>query len=302
MNLVYTEEEKLGLKEIGDQPMNLYDQLRALQTIDHAYSEWAQYRKDLTSILIQYAKGSKRIALFGAGRCNDIDLNRLLEVFEEIILIDKDLEAMQEGIKQQNVIKTSSIQLQKADFVGIEEHDYRLYAERLVKEIRRKGMATRADEVAEIALEQLEQLFQKAMHTPLCFEDLSYDTAIVIGVHSQLLSMLEWIWSVILQTIQQDEMRVRNYIIKMNRIFVTRLNEAIIRGAKHRIIMGCEKSRVGRKGTVQGAIQALIDLQKQQEEGKLELCESTMLSWPFHKAQSITYEMLIQSLDKNEGR
>lgn len=278
--------------------MNLYDQLRGLQKIDHAYSEWAQYRKDLTSVIIQYAKDSKRIALFGAGRCNDIDLNRLLEAFEEIILLDKDLEGMKEGIKQQNVIRASSIQLQRTEFLGIEDEDYRLYAERLIDEIRKKGMKTRASELAEVALEQLAHLFQKAMDTSLCFKELSYDTAVVIGVHSQLLSMLEWIWSVMLQTIQQDETKVRNYIIEMNEIFVTRLNEAVINGAKHRIIMGCEKTRIGREGTVQGAVQALYDLQKRQEEGKLHFCESIELSWPFHKAESIEYQMVIQNLEK----
>lgn len=280
--------------------MNLYDQLRILQTIDHAYSEWAQYRKDLTSLLIQYAKGSKRIALFGAGRCNDIDLNSLLEAFEEIILIDKDLEAMKEGIKQQHVIKASSIQLQKIDFLGIEEEDYRFYADCLIREIRKKGMRTNVDELAEVALEQLEKLFQKAMSTPLSFEALSYDTAIAIGVHSQLLSMLEWIWSIMLQTIQQDEIRVRNYIVEMNEIFVTRLNEAIIEGSKHKVIIGCEKARIGKEGTIQGAIQALRDLKKRQEEGTLYMSGSSEINWPFHKAQSIEYKMLIQSMEKNK--
>ena len=280
--------------------MNLYDQLRTLQTIDHAYNEWAQYRKDLTSLLIQYAKGSKKIALFGAGRCNDIDLNRLVEAFEEIILIDKDLEAMTEGIKQQHVIKASSIQLQKIDFLGIEEDDYRFYADCLIREIRKKGMRTNIDELAEVALEQLEKLFQKAMGTALSFEALSYDTAIAIGVHSQLLSMLEWIWSIMLQTIQQEETRVRSYIVKMNEVFVRRLNDAIIESARHKVIMGCEEARIGKEGTIQGAIQTLWDLQKRQEEGELYLCESTHLNWPFHKAQSIEYKMLIQSMEKNK--
>lgn len=281
--------------------MNLYDQLRALQKMDHAYSEWAQYRSALTSTVIEYAKGSKTIALFGAGQCNDIDLNRLLEVFEEIILIDKDLQAMKEGIKKQNVTKRASIQLRKVDFVGIEDEDYRLYAERLINEIRKKGMATCSNELAEMTLKQLDYLFQKAINTPISFEDLSYDTAVIIGVHSQLLSMLEWIWAIMLQTIQQDETRVRNYIIEMNRIFTARLNEAVIRGAKDKIIIGCEKARVGKEGTIQGAVQALEDLKERQKNGKLHLCERIEIEWPFHTAQAITYKMLIQSLEKSNS-
>lgn len=278
--------------------MNLYDKLRALQRIDHAYSEWAQYRKDLTEVIVRYAKGSESIAVFGAGQCNDIDLNKLIESFNEVILLDKEVGAMKEGIKQQKVINSSAIQIQRADFVGIEDEDYRYYADFLISEIRKKGMQTNVNELAEIALEQLEVLYTKVMNTPLCFGKVQYDTAVVIGVHSQLISMLEWIWSVILHTIQQDEARVRNKIIEMNRFFVTRFNQAVISGARHKIIMGCEKARVGKEGTVQGAIQALEDLKERQEKGTLYLGESSEITWPFHKAQCIEYKMLIQSMEK----
>ena len=279
--------------------MNLYDQLRALQTLDHAYTEWTQYREDLTDTIIQYAKGSKKVAIFGAGPCNDIDLNKLVGVFEEIILLDKDVQAMKKGIKQQNVKKESAIQLHRIDLVGIEDEDYRSYAACLIREIRKKGMKTDIHEFAEFALEQLACLFQKAMQTPLSFETLSYETAVVVGLHSQLLSMLEWIWSIMLQTIQQDEISVRNRIIEMNEVFVKRLNDVIIEGTTHNMIIGCEKARKRRVGTIQGAIQALDDVQKRQEEGTLHLCAKSELSWPFHKAKGIEYEMVIQSLKKS---
>lgn len=81
--------------------MNIYDQLRSLQVINNAYNEWESYRRELTEIIMKYAKESESIAIFGAGRCNDIDLRRLSECFSEIILFDKDLEAMKEGLYQQ---------------------------------------------------------------------------------------------------------------------------------------------------------------------------------------------------------
>lgn len=279
--------------------MNIYDQLRTLQVINNAYNEWEHYRHELTEIIIKYAKGNESIAIFGAGRCNDIDLNRLSGYFNEVILFDKDLEAMKEGLYQQKVEMMPNIKIKVTDFVGIDDADYRIYGDTLISEIRKKGMRTNACELAEVALDQLEVLYTKAMNTPIDFGVQAYDTAVVVGVHSQLISMLEWIWSVMLQTIKQDERSVRNKIIEMNDAFVTRLNNAVIDGVRNRIIMGCEEARIGREGTVQGAVQALGDLKRRQEKGEINRCEALKIKWPFHRSQGIEYEMSIQIIDKN---
>ena len=106
--------------------MNIYDQLRTLQVINNAYNEWEHYRHELTEIIIKYAKGSESIAIFGSGRCNDIDLNRLSRYFNEVILFDKDLEAMKEGLYQQKVEMMPNIKIKVTDFVGIDDADYRV--------------------------------------------------------------------------------------------------------------------------------------------------------------------------------
>ena len=279
--------------------MNIYDQLRTLQVINNAYHEWEHYRHELTEIIIKYAKGSESIAIFGSGRCNDIDLNRLSRYFNEVILFDKDLEAMKEGLYQQKVEMMPNIKIKVTDFVGIDDADYRVYGDILISEIRKKGMRTNVCDLAEVALDQLEVLYKKAMNTPIDFGVQAYDTAVVVGVHSQLISMLEWIWSVMLQTIKQDERSVRKKIIEMNEAFVARFNYAVIRGARNRIIMGCEEARVGKEGTVQGAIQALGDLKRRQEKGEINRCETLKIKWPFHRSQGIEYQMSIQIIDKN---
>lgn len=281
--------------------MNIYDQLRTLQVINNAYHEWEHYRHELTEIIIKYAKGSESIAIFGAGRCNDIDLNRLSGYFHEVILFDKDLEAMKEGLYQQKVEMVPNIKIKVTDFVGIDDADYRVYGDTLISEIRKKGMRTNVCELAEVALDQLEVLYRKAMNTPIHFGIQAYDTAVVVGVHSQIISMLEWIWSVMLQTIKQDERSVRNKIIEMNETFVTRFNDAVISGARNRIIMGCEEARVGKEGTIQGAIQALGDLKRRQEKGQINRCEVMEIKWPFHRNQGIEYKMSIQIINKNNS-
>lgn len=287
--------KKMGARRL----MNIYDQLRTLQVINNAYHEWEHYRHELTEIIIKCARGSESIAIFGAGRCNDIDLNRLSGYFNEVILFDKDLEAMKEGLYQQKVEMIPNIKIKVMDFVGIDDADYREYADALISEIRKKGMRTNVCELAEVALNKLEVLYRKAMNTPIHFGIQAYDTAVVVGVHSQIISMLEWIWSVMLQTIKQDERSVRNKIIEMNEKFVTRFNDAVISGARNRIIMGCEEARVGKEGTVQGAIQALGDLKRRQEKGQINRCEVMEIKWPFHRSQGIEYKMSIQIINKN---
>lgn len=278
--------------------MNIYDQLRNLQVIDNAYSEWEGYRHHLTEIIMKYAQGSESIAIFGAGRCNDIDLARLSEYFREVILFDKDQEAMKEGLNQQEVEGITNIKMKVADFVGITDADYRAYADTLIREIRKKGMRTNCNELAEVALEQLDMLYTKAMSIPIDFGIGAYDYGVAIGVHSQLISMLEWIWSIMLQTIKQDEEGVRGKIIEMNEVLVTRFNQAVIKGARNKIMMGCEEARVGKEGTVQGAIQALDDLKKRQINGEINIGEALTIKWPFHRSQGIQYKVCLQIINK----
>ena len=278
--------------------MNIYDQLRNLQIINNAYNEWESYRRDLTKIIIKYAEGSKSIAIFGAGRCNDIELARLSEYFNEVILFDKDQEAMIEGLKQQKVETISNIKIKVMDFVGITDADYRAYGDTLISEIRKKGVGTNCHDLAEVALKQLDTLYTKAKSTPIEFGTESYDYGVAIGVHSQLISMLEWIWSLMLQTIQQDEVSVRNKIIEMNEVLVTRFNHAIIKGARNKIIMGCEEVRIGKEGTVQGAIQALNDLKRRQVNGEINIDEAVAIKWPFNKSQGIQYRVSLQVINK----
>lgn len=278
--------------------MNIYDQLRKLQVIENAYSEWESYRQDLTEMIIRHGQGSQSIGIFGAGPCNDIDLRALSKYFNEVILFDKDEDAMKEGIYKQQVDKIPHIRMKVVDFVGISDVDYRNYGDVLIREVRKKGMQTNSFDLAAVALEQLEVLYRKAMSIPIDFGINTYDYGVVIGVHSQLISMLEWIWSVILQTIKQEELSVRNKIIEMNETFVTRFNDGIIRGARDRIIMGCEEARIGKEGTVQGAIQGLNDLKRRQANNEIDITEKRDMNWPFHRSQGIEYKVALQVINK----
>lgn len=47
--------------------------------IDGAEKRWKAYRNDLTEYVVKDAKQGEKVLVIGAGACDDLDLERLLE-------------------------------------------------------------------------------------------------------------------------------------------------------------------------------------------------------------------------------
>ncbi|MBE6021782.1 MAG: hypothetical protein E7231_00955 [Cellulosilyticum sp.] len=272
--------------------MNLYDQLLQLQVIPNAYSEWKEYREDLTDYIISHLEWNQSVAIVGIGRGNDIDLEALLPYVKKLILIDKDEQALLAASKQYHLTGKSKVELISQDLLGLNAEDYRRYAERLVGELRKKGMNTSMEVLLEVAIQEFNQLVSKMKLISLGYK--VYDVTIAIGLHSQLLSMIEWIWQVVLQTIGKQDTTLRTAIIELTPQVICAFHEQLIEATKSKLIIGCELGRKNRTGTVQGAIQGLEDLTEQRKLGKLGRVEETILEWPFNRASDIVYNMLIQ--------
>ncbi len=276
--------------------MNIYDQLLKLQVIPSAWEEWTAYRHEITAYIIAHCENKKEVTILGAGRCNDIDLKLLLNHFDQVILVDMDLEAMQTGLMNQGLQNEHRIRLEVADFVGISPDDYRHFANTLVCKVREKGLATSMEELTQVALEALERLEAQVMGSSLQLD--LYVNTVVIGVHSQLISMLDWIWQSILQTLGQEEQSVRQKIMTMNTSVVKRFNEALMSSTQCRMIIGYEIERAGRAGAVQGAVQGAIDFKQRVAKQEVALLGFTQMDWPFAKSQGILYHMGIFTLER----
>lgn len=279
--------------------MNLYDQLLSLQIIEGAYENWRVYRSALTDYILLSGKGEKSLAILGAGSCNDLDLKRLSEQFEVIYLIDRSQQGMRDALEKYNLVDSPKIILKEQDFVGITAEQYRHYADTLVWKIRERGKQTHLDELAGVALSLLQAFKNQISQSELALGSSCYDVVVAVGVHSQLISMLDWIWQVMMQTLgcEQSELAqmIRNEIIEMNSLCVERFDLALIKAAKKQVIMGLETERVGRIGSVQGAIQALQHLDSLKEKGQVEKIKEAYVLWPFQVAQGVSYQMKIQS-------
>ena len=276
--------------------MNLYDQLVELQNIPKAYEKWTAYREEITHYLIEQAYSNREIAIFGAGYCNDMDLGLLVSYFEKVYLLDQDEKAMREALKQYGLAKHPRIELKCTNFTGIYEDDLRDYADALVKEVRRRGMATNVNEFAACACNLLKAFEEKIIENKLVFD--TYENTVILGVHSQLLNMLEWIYSVILQTIGKEEQSVRQKIVRLNDLAVEKLNSVIVMSTKQHMIMGCEETRIGQIGSIQGALQAIVDMAKRKDKEEVKLLDETYMLWPLHEEANKCYRMRIQTLKK----
>jgi len=77
--------------------------------------DWALYaphRARFTDALASATETTGgRLCLLGAGHCNDVDLERLAEVFSEIHLVDIDTAALREAASRQNVAVRSRLHL-----------------------------------------------------------------------------------------------------------------------------------------------------------------------------------------------
>lgn len=272
--------------------MNLYDQLLALQEIPNAFTSWAGYRQALTSYMINELDEPGEVLILGVGQSNDIQLNQLMPYVKRLILWDKEEQAISKAIERYGLEGHPQVKCIGKDLLGLGAQDYREYADELIQFVQLKGMQTDVEALKDVGLKALQKLTGKIKVTPL--GDKAYDTIIMIGLHSQLLSMMNWIWQVILQTLQKEEMTVSTWIMALNYQIITEVHQVLIRAARKQLITGCEIERVGRVGTVQGALQGLQDLQRLREIGCLEKKSELQLIWPFNMAQNVSYKMAIQ--------
>ncbi len=280
--------------------MNLYDQLTKLQVIEKAFIEWQTYRESLTSYIMKQLPNESEVALWGAGRCNDLDLEVLAKKCESIWLIDKNEEAMRNALKQYGLEENKKIKIKVYDFTGIKEQVYKDYADILVSEVRKKGLQTNIEELANRAISILDEVADCLKHNPIDISQICCDYTVMIGVHSQLIMMFDWIWQVILQTLEREEERVRQRVIALNEEVVKRVNGSLWKSTRKQCIIGCEVGRIGRVGTIQGAIQALEHIEELVGQGHMKRTDIIHIEWPFNQSQGINYQMEIQTLEINK--
>ncbi|MEO0375389.1 MAG: hypothetical protein AAF329_12350 [Cyanobacteria bacterium P01_A01_bin.17] len=76
----------------------------------NAWDVFADHRDRVTSLLMQGADDS-RLCILGAGNCNDLDLQTLVQFHREVHLVDIDTNALDKGVARQNLVNHSRLYL-----------------------------------------------------------------------------------------------------------------------------------------------------------------------------------------------
>ena len=264
---------------------SLYDQLLKLQQIPHAYEHWKAYRAALTEFIVQHTCKGTSVIVIGAGECNDFDLYRMAQHFSKVTLLGRNDTAMYAGLGKQDPM-LRNVYVVKADLLGISDASYRTMDDVLLQEIHKQLRSKRMDARAfeQLFLAQMQTALQCRKPDPLIQRGATADYVICCGVHSQLLSMFPQMAGIYHRYMDFDISGIYRAIKATNTVITRELNIRLMQMAKFGIFLGLEKCRAGIDGGIEGASQALRDI----EQSNVPIaCETTLL-WPFDQSQKKT--------------
>lgn len=212
--------------------MRYLDRLIASEVLPNAYKEWRGYRQKLTDFIEEncVAEGGCKpvLAIWGAGRSNDIDLARLAERFK-LVLIDRDAEGLVQACKTYGLEKTDVICVD-LPFWNVELETYEMF-EALLAE----------GEEAEIVIEHLKQVAFDNSHRVLPDIGRRFDYSVCVGLHSQLNAKFAGLLYMYRENYDEEELQmIENAIRALNEAAVTRTNDVIYMLTEKLMVFGLE--------------------------------------------------------------
>lgn len=238
--------------------MRYLDRLIASEVLPNAYKEWRGYRQKLTDFIEEncVAEGGCKpvLAIWGAGRSNDIDLARLAERFK-LVLIDRDAEGLAQACKAYGLEETDAICVD-LPFWNVELETYEMF-EALLAE----------GEEAEIVIEHLKQVAFDNSHRVLPEIGRRFDYSVCVGLHSQLNARFAGLLYMYRENYDEEELQmIENAIRALNEAAVTRTNDVIYMLTEKLMVFGLEWAVVN-----ESAMDQWENLVPEEIEGVLQL-------------------------------
>lgn len=262
--------------------MRYLDRLIASEVLPNAYKEWRGYRQKLTDFIEEncVAEGGCKpvLAIWGAGRSNDIDLARLAERFK-LVLIDRDAEGLAQACKTYGLEKTDAICVD-LPFWNVELETYEMF-EALLAE----------GEEAEIVIEHLKQVAFDNSHRVLPDIGRRFDYSVCVGLHSQLNARFAGLLYMYRENYDEEELQmIENAIRALNEAAVTRTNDVIYMLTEKLMVFGLEWAVVNESAMdqwenlvpegIEGALQLHHDI-GMHKDFDIRIEAERRLFWPF---------------------
>lgn len=262
--------------------MRYLDRLIASEVLPNAYKEWRGYRQKLTDFIEEncVAEGGCKpvLAIWGAGRSNDIDLARLAERFK-LVLIDRDVEELAQACKAYGLEETDAICVD-LPFWNVELETYEMF-EALLAE----------GEEAEIVIEHLKQVVFDNSHRVLPEIGRRFDYSVCVGLHSQLNARFAGLLYMYRENYDEEELQmIENAIRALNEAAVTRTNDVIYMLTEKLMVFGLEWAVVNESAMdqwenlvpeeIEGALQLRHDI-GMHKDFDIRIEAERRLFWPF---------------------
>jgi hypothetical protein len=262
--------------------MRYLDRLIASEVLPNAYKEWRGYRQKLTDFIEEncVAEGGRKpvLAIWGAGRSNDIDLARLAERFK-LVLIDRDAEELAQACKAYGLEETDAICVD-LPFWNVELETYEMF-EALLAE----------GEEAEIVIEHLKQVAFDNSHRVLPEIGRRFDYSVCVGLHSQLNARFAGLLYMYRENYDEEELQmIENAIRALNEAAVTRTNDVIYMLTEKLMVFGLEWAVVNESAMdqwenlvpeeIEGALQLRHDI-GMHKDFDIRIEAERRLFWPF---------------------
>ena len=262
--------------------MRYLDRLIASEVLPNAYKEWRGYRQKLTDFIEEncVAEGGCKpvLAIWGAGRSNDIDLARLAERFK-LVLIDRDAEGLAQACKAYGLEETDAICVD-LPFWNVELETYEMF-EALLAE----------GEEAEIVIEHLKQVAFDNSHSVLPEIGRRFDYSVCVGLHSQLNARFAGLLYMYRENYDEEELQmIENAIRALNEAAVTRINDVIYMLTEKLMVFGLEWAVVNESAMdqwenlvpeeIEGALQLRHDI-GMHKDFDIRIEAERRLFWPF---------------------
>ena len=262
--------------------MRYLDRLIASEVLPNAYKEWRGYRQKLTDFIEEncVAEGECKpvLAIWGAGRSNDIDLARLAERFK-LVLIDRDAEGLAQACKAYGLEETDAICVD-LPFWNVELETYEMF-EALLAE----------GEEAEIVIEHLKQVAFDNSHRVLPNIGRRFDYSVCVGLHSQLNARFAGLLYMYRENYDEEELQmIENAIRALNEAAVTRTNDVIYMLTEKLMVFGLEWAVVNEfamdqwenlvPDDIEGALQLRHDI-GMHKDFDIRIEAERRLFWPF---------------------
>ncbi len=275
----------------------IYDQLKEKFIIKSAWDDWKKFRDELTALVNEYAGG--RLAIVGAGRCNDIELAKL--EFESIRLIDVDEEAMRAAVKCLDDSVSQKINVTEVSLTGITEEDTERFCEEVLGFVRDRGRSLTAASFEDCINSGLDKLEKKLEGTQSVLDDIfyenAYDVVLANGLFSQLFTMISFFIRSIVSSVAAEiipgadkiGMRTERRLMQMNSFVIPMIDKALVRSAGRVAIFGNEDPPDSR---VEGAYQSICFLRENYEP------DERKMNWNFNHAEDVLFHMKMQIIEK----